>query len=304
MNGIVNILKPPGMTSHDVVAWFRKLTGIKRAGHCGTLDPAASGVLVLCAGKATRLLEYMTGWEKEYRAELVLGLTTDTQDTTGKVLRRVPSSAVDHQKILEALEEMRGEYRQIPPMVSAKKHHGIPLYKLARAGKEIERKPRKVQIYDIRPVKISSLGGFVQVMFDAVVSSGTYIRTLCHDVGEKLGCGGAMGFLLRLRAGRFSLADAFTPEEIEEQWKNGNKAFLLSPAAGLPDWPAFTLEEKNLRRIANGAILECKKEEIGLSFSSDQKWKLLAPDGELIAIARLETTDNGRLFFLPEKVFL
>lgn len=304
MNAVVNVLKPPGITSHDVVAWFRKLTGIKRVGHCGTLDPAASGVLVLCVNKATRLLEYMSGWDKEYRAELVLGLITDTQDTAGKVLQAFPSAAIDCQRIVHAVEEMKGEYWQIPPMISARKHQGTPLYKLARTGKEVERKPQRVQIYDIKVLQIKNIQGLIHVMFNAVVSSGTYIRTLCHDLGEKLGCGGTLGFLLRIRVGKFSLAEAFTMEEIESQWKNGNKEFFLSASDSLPDWPAFTLEEKGLRRIANGAILECKKEEVGSIFPCGQKWKLLAPDGELVAIARLQIKANNRLFFLPEKVLV
>lgn len=208
MNGILNILKPPGMTSHDVVAAVRKKLGIRRVGHTGTLDPDAAGVLPICIGKATRVSQYPQESNKGYRVEMILGITTNTQDISGDIIQwgKLMSKRSD---IEDALLSFIGEYKQIPPMYSAIKVKGKRLYELARKGIEVERKARKVKIESINIIDIRN----EIVFFDVICSKGTYIRTLCHDVGELLGCGGTMSFLMRTFTGGFHISNAITLEE-------------------------------------------------------------------------------------------
>ncbi len=208
MNGILNILKPPGMTSHDVVAAVRKKLGIRRVGHTGTLDPDAAGVLPICIGKATRVSQYLQESNKGYRVEMILGITTNTQDISGDIIQwgKLMSKRSD---IEDALLSFIGEYKQIPPMYSAIKVKGKRLYELARKGIEVERKARKVKIESINIIDIRN----EIVFFDVICSKGTYIRTLCHDVGELLGCGGTMSFLMRTFTGGFHISNAITLEE-------------------------------------------------------------------------------------------
>ncbi|MDH7480173.1 MAG: tRNA pseudouridine(55) synthase TruB, partial [Syntrophomonadaceae bacterium] len=252
MDGLVNLLKPPGMSSHDAVNWLRRRLGFKRIGHLGTLDPAAAGVLPLCLGTATRLAEYMAGWDKEYRAEMVLGVVTDSQDTSGEVRSLRPGREVDAKAVREALQRQVGTRRQVPPMVSAVKFEGRRLYKLAREGREVEPPPREITVHFLRLKQV--LGGrpFCRVVFDARVSKGTYIRTLCHDIGLELGCGGALAFLVRTRVGPFRLEEAWSREEIEEEISRGLDRFILPSDFGILEWPAWTLAPEGLKRIQHG----------------------------------------------------
>ena len=209
-NGIIIVCKESGFTSHDVVAKLRGICGQKRIGHTGTLDPEATGVLPVCLGSATKLCDMLADRDKEYVAELLLGVETDTQDLTGRVLER-RSVEAGREEILAAAESFVGDYMQVPPMYSALKVDGKKLYELARAGKEVERKPRPVRIYELEILEFR----LPVVVFRAVCSKGTYIRTLCSDIGGKLGCGGAMQSLKRTRVGRFSLEAARTLGEIQ-----------------------------------------------------------------------------------------
>ena len=198
MNGILNIYKEAGFTSHDVVAKLRGILKQKKIGHTGTLDPDAEGVLPVCVGNATKLCGLLTDKEKTYEAVLLLGQETDTQDLSGKVLRKAEVT-VSEEAVREAILSFQGNYDQIPPMYSALKINGRKLYELAREGKEVERKPRKVTL---REISISWIE-LPEVSFTVTCSSGTYIRTLCHDIGEKLGCSGCMKTLLRTCVDRF-----------------------------------------------------------------------------------------------------
>ncbi|MDO4633402.1 MAG: tRNA pseudouridine(55) synthase TruB [Eubacteriales bacterium] len=211
INGIINVHKEKGFTSHDVVAKLRGILHQKKIGHTGTLDPDAVGVLPVCLGNATKLCDLLTDHEKTYRAVLLLGQTTDTQDTSGTVLTTAEVT-VDEEKVKEAILSFEGDYDQIPPMYSALKVNGKKLYELAREGKEVERKARRVQIRKIVIEKME----LPRVTIEVTCSKGTYIRTLCHDIGAVLGCGGCMEQLTRTRVGTFSLENALTLDQIKE----------------------------------------------------------------------------------------
>ena len=224
INGIVNVYKEKDFTSHDVVAKLRGILKQKKIGHTGTLDPQAEGVLPVCLGNATKLCELLTDKVKTYKATMILGLTSDTEDMTGKVTRvssEEEVKALGEEKVIEAINSFIGEYDQIPPMYSALKVNGKKLYELAREGKEIERKPRKV---DILSIEICSIN-LPNVEFNVTCSKGTYIRSLCRDIGEKLNTGGCMESLVRTRVSNFDIKDAHKLSEIEEMVKNGEVFF-------------------------------------------------------------------------------
>lgn len=213
IHGILNVYKEKGYTSHDVVAKLRGIVGQKKIGHTGTLDPDAVGVLPVCLGKATKLCDMLTDKDKTYEAILLLGRSTDTQDTSGTTLTTRDTSALTEEKVTEVIESYVGEYDQIPPMYSALKVNGKKLYELAREGKVVERKARRVVIYQIWILKME----LPRVKMEVSCSKGTYIRTLCHDIGETLGCGGCMESLVRTRVSSFRIADSMTLEEISQK---------------------------------------------------------------------------------------
>lgn len=212
-NGILNINKPEGWTSQDVVAKLRGRLHIRRVGHTGTLDPMATGVLPVCFGKATRIIEYYDDDFKTYEAEMKLGMVTDTLDSTGTVLETKPVD-VSEEDVIQAIDSFRGWITQIPPKYSALKVNGKPLYKYAREGVEVEIKSRKIYVADIQPVEVNL--GENRILFRVTCSKGTYIRTICDDIGKKLGCGGTMTALQRTQSGCFRVEDARTLPEILE----------------------------------------------------------------------------------------
>ena len=211
INGVLNVNKEKGYTSHDVVAKLRGITHQKKIGHTGTLDPAATGVLPVCLGKATKLCDMLTDKDKVYEAVLLLGISTDTQDISGTVLKEQETADLDESQVEEAILSFRGSYDQIPPMYSALKVNGKKLYELAREGKTVERKPRRVTISEIEILSMELPRARIRVE----CSKGTYIRTLCHDIGEKLGCGGCMEKLIRTRVDRFTIGDSLRLSEVE-----------------------------------------------------------------------------------------
>lgn len=212
-NGILNINKPEGWTSQDVVAKLRGRLHIRRVGHTGTLDPMATGVLPVCFGKATRIIEYYDDDFKTYEAEMKLGMVTDTLDSTGTVLETKPVD-VSEEDVIQTIDSFRGWITQIPPKYSALKVNGKPLYKYAREGVEVEIKSRKIYVADIQPVEVNL--GENRILFRVTCSKGTYIRTICDDIGKKLGCGGTMTALQRTQSGCFRVEDARTLPEILE----------------------------------------------------------------------------------------
>lgn len=261
MDGILNVLKPPGMTSFDVVGYLRGVLRIKKIGHTGTLDPAAAGVLPVCIGKAAKTIEFMMEKDKRYRAELTLGSDTDTQDSTGKTVqvRKVTSSA---EKIAEVIHGFKGKYMQVPPMYSAIKVNGKKLYELARSGITIEREAREVEIYSIDIIhmeqNLKPPAESVKVIFDVHCSKGTYIRTLCADIGDRLGCGGHMSFLLRMKAGVFDISQALTLEEVARLGGNGGlTAYLVNADEVFKDYEEIVIGGSDEKRLLNGISLRC-----------------------------------------------
>lgn len=223
-NGIINIYKEAGFTSHDVVARMRGILKQKKIGHTGTLDPEAVGVLPVCLGSATRLCDMLTGQDKEYEAVMLLGVETDTQDLTGRILADKPVGCPPDEA-RRAVLSFVGEYDQVPPMYSACKVGGRKLYELAREGKEVERSPRRVLISSI---EITDLN-LPRISLRVTCSKGTYIRTLCHDIGQKLGCGAAMESLKRTRAGRFGIAEAISLAQLEQLCREGREQERILP---------------------------------------------------------------------------
>lgn len=217
MDGILNVLKPPGMTSHDVVDYLRRLVRLRRVGHAGTLDPGAAGVLVICLGRATRLARFLHALDKTYRAEMIFGYRTATQDVFGRVLDECDAAWLTMPRVAGVLPQFLGTVKQVPPMVSALKRRGQKLYELARRGIEVPREAREVSIYHINIIRGDGWGSpHPRLTVDVSCSKGTYIRTLCADIGDVLGCGACLSFLIRLRAGHFELSEAHTLEELAD----------------------------------------------------------------------------------------
>lgn len=255
MNGFINVLKPSGMSSSDVVAVARKLTGEKKLGHSGTLDPLAAGVLPLCLGRATKLFDYLMEKDKTYLAELTLGLETDTQDAAGEIIARGDPTGIGAKEIEAKLPPFRGRIQQQPPMYSALVRDGKKLYKLARAGQTVEREHRDV---DILSLVLLEQTGPTSYLLSVECSKGTYIRTLLADIGRALGCYGCLTFLLRTASGRFHLDNTVTLEELAELSKAGRVAQTLLPMDyPLEHLPRFDCPEGRGRYLLNGIPQRC-----------------------------------------------
>ncbi len=249
-DGVLNVSKPAGWTSHDVVAKVRGLLRESKIGHAGTLDPAATGVLPLLIGRGTRIAEYLLDWDKEYRAVLRLGVTTDTQDATGATLATCVLDGLTADRIHQAASRFQGRLMQIPPMYSAVKVRGVPLYKAARAGKSVTRKPREVTVYEIEVLEVN----LPDVSLRVRCSKGTYIRTLCVDIGEVLGVGGHLLALERRRVGPLVLEQAVTLEDIARRSMAGRLAeSLLSLDEALRTLPAVVVDQRTGQRVVHGA---------------------------------------------------
>ena len=281
IHGIINVYKEKGFTSHDVVAKLRRIVGQKKIGHTGTLDPDATGVLPVCLGKANKLCDLLTDKNKTYEAVLLLGKTTDTQDITGEVLEEKSTKALTEEKVREAIEGFIGDYEQIPPMYSALKVNGKKLYELAREGKVIERKARPVKILDIQILEID----LPKVRMEVSCSKGTYIRTLCHDIGEKLGCGGCMESLIRTRVSTFRIEDAKTLDEIETLKQEGKLAELLIPIdAMFPSYPKIMVKDDWKAFAKNGNPLDLKMLKEACGQDEETQVRLYDESGKFIAI--------------------
>lgn len=254
MNGIINIYKEKGYTSSDVVSIIRKILNIRKAGHTGTLDPEAEGVLPICIGKATKISEYITSGIKRYTAELTLGITTTTQDQVGEIISQ-KAVDFDKSKIKEAVSSFKGYYKQIPPMYSAIKIDGKKLYQLAREGKTIERKPREVTIFDI------DILDFIypnKIIIDVCCSKGTYIRTLCEDIGNKLNCGGHMSYLIRTQSGKFFLKNSIKLEQLKICVQQNNLSSVLINIDNALDFKKVYIKQNATKALDNGNIIYSK----------------------------------------------
>ena len=287
MDGLLILDKPAGWTSHDVVAKVRHLVKERQIGHLGTLDPMATGVLPLGLGAATRLIEFASH-DKEYEAACLLGQTTDSEDVTGKILSEASTDHLEEGAVREQVLGLRRLTEQIPPMVSAIKKDGQKLYELARAGKSVDREPRPISIREIEILEVK----LPLVTFRVACSGGTYVRSLCREVGEKLGVGGCLESLRRTRSGAFSLPDAMTLDELKKSLEEGTLSGRLKPAQSLiADWPAFTPDEKSLERFCQGQALTVE----GLA---DGWVRVLNTGGLLVGVAQAK---EGCLS--PHKVF-
>lgn len=252
MNGIINVLKPTQMTSHDVVSIMRRLLWTKKIGHTGTLDPNAVGVLPICVGKATKVVEHLTNDQKTYRCGLKFGSSTDTQDCWGTVLES-SENLPTQEAVLEALEHFRGEIDQIPPMFSALKVNGQKLVDLARQGQVIERQARKQTIFKIEVIRFTQDG----LWMDVTCSKGTYIRTICHDLGQRLGCFAHMTHLIRLASGTFRIEDSWTLEEIANCISQGEKERLFKGLdEPFKELPICGISNFALSKILNGIKID------------------------------------------------
>ncbi|SCL82908.1 tRNA pseudouridine(55) synthase TruB [Sporanaerobacter sp. PP17-6a] len=252
MDGIINVFKPKGITSYDVIRMIKKILNIKKVGHTGTLDPNAGGVLPVCVGNATRLSEYILNSKKEYIGELTLGYETDTQDGDGNVIK-YSDKIVEEEEIKMAFEGFKGEIEQVPPMYSAIKHNGKKLYELAREGINVERSPRNVTVYDMNIIEIHEN----KVLFKVLCSRGTYIRTLCNDIGTKLGTYGYMSYLLRTKVGNFVIEDGMSIEELEKKVKNNKfEDFLIPMDEALQDWNFVNVNDEDCFKLMNGLTID------------------------------------------------
>lgn len=297
LNGIIVIHKESGFTSHDVVAKMRGICGQKKVGHTGTLDPEATGVLPVCLGSATKLCDMLADKDKEYVAELLLGVETDTQDTTGKVLFRRPVETSEEQ-VRACAASFLGEYAQIPPMYSALKVDGKKLYELARAGREVERKARQVFIHELEILEIK----LPVVRLRVVCSKGTYIRTLCADIGAKLGCGGVMQSLVRTRVGKFTLGNAVTLSVLQGL-KDGNRLreVLLPVDSMFADCPQLHVQEAFRKLLDNGNAFYPSQTVEGETYASGRWVRVYRRDESFAGIYAYEAEKRR---YQPVKMFL
>lgn len=312
MDGFLNLDKPRGLTSHDVVARLRRLLRGERIGHTGTLDPIATGVLPLCLGRATRVAQLVVETDKEYRVTLKLGSATDTQDATGRVLRQadpVQLARLDPAEARKVIERFQGPLTQLPPMYSAVKVGGRPLYKAARAGQEVERAPRCIMIHRISILALDLAAG--RIVLDVTCSKGTYIRTLCADIGERLGVGGHMAELTRRRSGPFRIEAALPLAEAETLAGDGRLGERLMPIETvLEDHAGLAATTEGSRQIGHGRTLTRQwVARLPKEFKTGDRVLVYNPSGKLIALAQAladrqaaEQAAPEAALFKPERV--
>ena len=297
IHGVINIHKEKGYTSHDVVAKLRGIVGQKKIGHTGTLDPDATGVLPVCLGKATKLCDMLTDKNKTYETVMLLGKVTDTQDISGTVLSETSLDKLDEESVKKAILSFVGDYMQVPPMYSALKVNGKKLYELAREGVEVERKARPVTILEIQIKEIN----LPRVRMEVSCSKGTYIRTLCHDIGEKLGCGACMEELIRTRVSRFKLEDSLTLSQVQELKEAGNLDKILVPIDEMfSNYEAITLKDEFMSFVYNGNTFLPKHVKQYIELVDGKMVRVYDDKGNFIAIYKFI---KEKYIFKIEKMF-
>jgi tRNA pseudouridine55 synthase len=295
MDGIFNINKVVGMTSHDVVAKVRKILKQKRVGHAGTLDPAASGVLPICVGQGTRVAEYLSESGKAYQAEITFGIVTDTYDAEGTIIRTADTTSLTLAQIEEILPDFLGPQMQLPPRYSAIKLQGQPAYKRARAGEEITLEARPIEIYQLQILAWHA----PRLTLAVECSKGTYIRSLAYDLGERLGCGAHLTALIRTRSGPFSLKDSITLEQLAEAIALGNSNDYLFPADSvLQDYPALHVNATIVERVMHGNTFRCDEQPTQPHAAYARIYNMV---GHFLAIAAWDTEQE---VWQPKKVFI
>ena len=297
IHGVININKEKGYTSHDVVAKLRGIVGQKKIGHTGTLDPDATGVLPVCLGKATKLCDMLTDKNKTYETVMLLGKTTDTQDISGEILSENSTDNINEDLVKEAIMSFVGDYMQIPPMYSALKVNGKKLYELAREGIVIERKARPVTILDIQIKEID----LPRVRMEVSCSKGTYIRTLCNDIGEKLGCGACMEELIRTKVSRFELKDSLTLDEVRALKEEGKLEEILVPIDQMFDaYETVFLKDEYISLVYNGNVFFPKHMKNHVDLVDGRMVRVYDNQGQFIAIYKFE---KEKYLFRIEKMF-
>ena len=299
-NNVVNLFKPSGPTSFDMVWSVRKILGVKKAGHIGTLDPIADGVLPICLNQSTRVIQFLSSLQKTYRATLELGSETDTQDATGQKISTNDPSLINEAKMKQVFQTFVGEQDQIPPMYSAKKKNGIPLYKLARNGINIHRDPVRIVVYSIDFIKKEGN----RVLFEVRCSSGTYIRTLSHDVGKKLGCYAHMVQLTRTKVGLFGLGRTLTLEELKTSHEEGSLSKkLLHLEEVLNFLPTIRVKEEYLKSISHGvALSKCFLEALPERFEPGHYFRVLGNNDKILAVVEPVVDQDKLPELAPEDV--
>ncbi len=301
MNKIVNIIKPTGMTSHDVVSVVRKTLNIKKVGHTGTLDPDASGVLPICIGKATKVSELILNKDKSYICELTLGIITDTYDSSGEIIERKENFNFTKEEIEKAFDKQRGHINQLPPMYSALKVNGKRMCDLVRSGRsdEINLKTRPVNIKKLEILSIDEN----KIMFYVQCSKGTYVRSICYDIGQELGCGGHMSFLLRTSSGKFNLENAITLEELKEHFENNTlENHLYDIDYVLSNLNHVVLNENALKYYINGGIIDDRR-FLDKSFSENDELVRVYSEKEFLGTGKLIRKDNT-ISIKSDKLFI
>jgi len=290
ISGVLVVDKPVGLTSHDVVQVVRKGTNIKRAGHTGTLDPRASGVLVILLGPAVRLSEYVSASDKRYQAVVRLGTSTDTYDSEGRITRSAPVDHITEEQFEESLQGFVGEIEQVPPPYSAVKVKGRKAYEMARGGEEVELAPRRITVYHLELLEWAP----PEAVIDVYCSSGTYVRSLAHDLGEKMGVGAHLVGLRRTKSGRFTLRDAVPLRKLREAFEEGTwYQFLIPAAEALSDWPAIELTVEHMDLIRHGHRIPAPSSEGPMARGINEQ-------GELVALLEYVAETNE---WQPKKVF-
>ena len=306
-NRIVNLYKPQGPTSFSMVNQVKKILGVKKAGHIGTLDPMAEGILPICLGQSTRIIQFLSPLSKHYQCTMDLGSATDTQDATGKVIYTGDASGITVDQIKEIFQRFTGEQKQVPPMYSAKKSNGIPLYKLARNGINIERKPVSVHFFSIEFVKREEN----RVKFDVHCSAGTYIRTLCHDIGQEFGCGAHMSHLVRNGVGIFDLDSSVTLDALKEAIEN-KLDVLFSVEKVLSFLPEIRIKDEFVKPIANGkAIPKSSFKALPAKFEPGMSLRVLNGSDKILAIVeslvnqdQFDQMDSDEIAFKLKRVLV
>lgn len=299
LNGVIVVDKPPFITSHDVVDAVRIIAKEKKVGHCGTLDPVATGVVVVVVGKSTRLSQYLPVDPKEYEGEITFGLETNTYDSMGEVVFEKECIA-DDDEIIRAMKKFQGSFLQTPPPFSAKKVKGTPLYKLARKGVQVAVEPKEVTVHELEVKNIKRENGKAVVDFRIVVSKGTYIRSIAHDAGEVLGCGGCITSLRRTRSGYFGIEQARTLEELEALAnENRLEEVLIKPADALPNLKPLVVRQGYVARVVRGEPIQLRMVRgLKFHFVRGEMIKVVDERGRLISLARW----TGDLARLPQDV--
>lgn len=301
ISGVINVYKEPGFTSHDVVAKLRGILKQKKIGHMGTLDPNAVGVLPVCLGKATKLCDILSEKDKTYKATLLLGTVTDTQDTTGEVLEQASKEKLDalnEEKVFETIKSYIGDYDQIPPMFSAIKINGQKLYNLARQGEEIERPARHCKILNITVTKMD----LPRVDFHVTCSKGTYVRTLCHDIGKDLGVGGCMEHLVRTKVERFDVEESISLKQIEEYRDNGTLDEYITPVDEMLDMYSKCIVADGAEKLVyNGNIFTTRNTLLKMNNEDGQIVRVYTYDGKFIGLYMFNAEKQ---LYKPIKMFL